>query len=60
MKLDKKINFAVRLSITNANPNGGLINGNRPRTDYEGFGVGMWYPVLRDYDGAIPATNRCC
>jgi len=38
MKLDKKIDFAVLLSVTNANPNGDPLNGNRPRTDYKGFG----------------------
>lgn len=38
MKFDKKIDFAVLLSVTNANPNGDPLNGNRPRTDYRGFG----------------------
>ena len=38
MKYDKKIDFAVLLSVTNANPNGDPLNGNRPRTDYKGFG----------------------
>lgn len=36
--LDKKIDFAVLISVTNANPNGDPLNGNRPRTDYKGFG----------------------
>lgn len=38
MMLDKKIDFAVLISVTNANPNGDPLNGNRPRTDYRGFG----------------------
>lgn len=38
MKFDKKIDFAVLVSVTNANPNGDPLNGNRPRTDYKGFG----------------------
>lgn len=38
MKFEKKIDFAVLLSVTNANPNGDPLNGNRPRTDYRGFG----------------------
>lgn len=38
MKFDKKIDFAVLVSVTNANPNGDPLNGNRPRTDYRGFG----------------------
>ena len=38
MLLNKKIDFAVLVSVTNANPNGDPLNGNRPRTDYNGFG----------------------
>jgi CRISPR-associated protein Csd2 len=36
--LQKKIDFAVILTVTRANPNGDPLNGNRPRTDYDGFG----------------------
>ncbi len=36
--LTRKIDFAVIISVNNANPNGDPLNGNRPRTDYEGFG----------------------
>lgn len=36
--LDHKIDFAVIFSVKNANPNGDPLNGNRPRTDYDGFG----------------------
>lgn len=38
MKFDKKIDFAVLISVTNANPNGDPLNGNRPRADYKGMG----------------------
>lgn len=38
MSLQKKIDFAVIFSVKNANPNGDPLNGNRPRTDYDGFG----------------------
>lgn len=38
MSLENKIDFAVIFSVKNANPNGDPLNGNRPRTDYEGFG----------------------
>lgn len=38
MKFDKKIDFAALVSVTNANPNGDPLNGNRPRTDYKGLG----------------------
>ena len=37
-KLTNKIDFAVVLSVKNANPNGDPLNGNCPRTDYNGFG----------------------
>ncbi len=36
--LQQKIDFAVVLRVKNANPNGDPLNGNRPRTDYEGLG----------------------
>ena len=36
--LEKKIDFAVIMRITKANPNGDPLNGNRPRMDYDGFG----------------------
>lgn len=36
--LDHKIDFAVVLSVHNANPNGDPLNGNRPRQNYDGHG----------------------
>lgn len=36
--LENKIDFALVISVRNANPNGDPINGNRPRTTYEGLG----------------------
>jgi len=36
--LEKKIDFVALISVTNANANGDPLNGNRPRTDYEGLG----------------------
>lgn len=38
MSLSKKIDFAVIISVKNANPNGDPLNGNRPRSNYEGYG----------------------
>lgn len=38
MSLTKKIDFALILKVTNANPNGDPLNGNRPRTDFSGIG----------------------
>lgn len=36
--LQNKIDFAVTVSVKNANPNGDPLNGNRPRTTYSGNG----------------------
>lgn len=38
MSLEHKIDFAVIISVKNANPNGDPLNGNRPRVDYDGLG----------------------
>jgi len=38
MSLENKIDFAVIISVKNANPNGDPLNGNRPRVDYDGLG----------------------
>jgi CRISPR-associated protein Csd2 len=36
--LQHKIDFALIFNVKNANPNGDPLNGNRPRTDYSGYG----------------------
>ncbi len=36
--LKNKIDFAVVISVKNANPNGDPLNGNRPRVNYDGYG----------------------
>lgn len=36
--LNNKIDFVVLISVERANANGDPLNGNRPRTDYSGFG----------------------
>ena len=36
--LSSKIDFVLVFSVRNANPNGDPLSGNRPRTDYNGFG----------------------
>jgi len=36
--LETKIDFAVVISVKNANPNGDPLNGNRPRQDFDGYG----------------------
>ena len=37
-ELQNKIDFAALISVNMANCNGDPLNGNRPRTDYSGFG----------------------
>lgn len=36
--LQNKIDFMAVAVVRNANPNGDPLNGNRPRTDYDGYG----------------------
>jgi CRISPR-associated protein Csd2 len=36
--LQNKIDFALVITVKNANPNGDPLNGNRPRENYEGYG----------------------
>jgi len=36
--LTNKIDFAAVISVSNANPNGDPLNGNRPRENYDGMG----------------------
>nr|WP_320050227.1 type I-C CRISPR-associated protein Cas7/Csd2 [uncultured Desulfuromonas sp.] len=36
--LTNKIDFAVIISVSRANPNGDPLNGNRPRQTYDGYG----------------------
>ena len=36
--LKNKIDFVALISVDRANANGDPLNGNRPRTDYEGYG----------------------
>ena len=38
MSISKKIDFAMIIRVKNANPNGDPLNGNRPRTNYDGYG----------------------
>jgi len=37
--LSNKIDFAAIVSVTRANINGDPLNGNRPREDYDGYGI---------------------
>ena len=36
--MENKIDFVAHVAVNNANSNGDPLNGNRPRTDYNGYG----------------------
>ena len=36
--LEKKIDFIGFIIVDHSNPNGDPLNGNQPRTDYDGYG----------------------
>ena len=65
-KFENKVDFVVLVSVKNANSNGDPLNGNRPRTDYNGYGEisdvcikrkirnrmqDMGYPIFVQSDG---------
>ena len=64
MSLTKKIDFALILKVTNANPNGDPLNGNRPRADFQGFGEMTDVCLkrkIRDYQqgsGDMPSNEK--
>ena len=37
-ELQGKIDFLALVAVSNANPNGDPLNGNRPRENFEGYG----------------------
>jgi CRISPR-associated protein Csd2 len=71
--LQHKIDFAVIFRVTNANPNGDPLNGNRPRTDYANFGevtdvaikrklrdrlLEMWVAKVKENEGNQIKDNK--
>lgn len=66
--LQNKIDFVSLISVTNANSNGDPLNGNRPRTDYNGYGEISDVCLKRKirnrmqdlgYDVFVQAEDRC-
>lgn len=47
--LNNKIDFVVLVSANQANVNGDPLNGNRPRTDYSGYGEMSDVCIKRKY-----------
>ena len=54
--LSKKIDFAILISVENANPNGDPLCGNRPREDYDGYFIDK-FPRFPLYNKIIRAAT---
>lgn len=59
MSLANKIDFAMIISVNHANPNGDPLNGNRPRTDYEGYGEISDVCLKRKIRDRLQADGQC-
>lgn len=57
--LENKIDFALILRVKNANPNGDPLNGNRPRTDYGGFGEITDVCIKRKLRDRLQEAEQC-
>ena len=56
--LQNKIDFVAFAAVTMANPNGDPLNGNSPRTDYNGLGEMSDVCVKRCNDGHHSLSER--
>ena len=56
--LQNKIDFALVFTVRHANPNGDPLNGNRPRTDYEGLGEVSDVCLKRKIRNRLQDTNE--
>ncbi|AEY65501.1 type I-C CRISPR-associated protein Cas7/Csd2 [Clostridium sp. BNL1100] len=56
--LKNKIDFAVIISVKNANPNGDPLNGNRPRENYDGYGEISDVCIKRKIRNRLQDTNK--
>ena len=59
MTLKSKIDFALVFRVRNANPNGDPLNGNRPRTDYDGLGEMTDVCIKRKVRDRLQESGRC-
>ena len=57
--LENKIDFAIILSATNANPNGDPLNGNRPRENYDGLGEISDVCIKRKIRNRLQDMGQC-
>ena len=54
-----KIDFTLFVSVHNANPNGDPLNGNRPRTDLDGYGIISDVCVKRKIRNRLQDLGQC-
>ena len=57
--IENKIDFAVILSVKNANPNGDPLNGNRPRENYDGHGEISDVCLKNNAEFIVPSLSLC-
>ncbi len=57
--LQNKIDFALVVRVTHANPNGDPLNGNRPRTDYGGLGEISDVCIKRKLRDRLQEAGQC-
>lgn len=57
--LQNKIDFALIFKVTNANPNGDPLGGNRPRTTGDGFGEVSDVCLKRKLRNRLQDTGKC-
>lgn len=58
-KLENKIDFVALITVNNANSNGDPLNGNRPRTDYNGYGEISDVCIKRKIRNRIQDMGEC-
>lgn len=57
--LQNKIDFMLLVTVKQANPNGDPLNGNRPRTTYEGFGEMSDVCIKRKIRNRLQDMGEC-
>ncbi|MDR3539486.1 MAG: type I-C CRISPR-associated protein Cas7/Csd2 [Desulfosporosinus sp.] len=57
--LQNKIDFAAIISVTRANINGDPLNGNRPREDYNGYGIFSDVAIKRKIRNRLQDMGEC-
>lgn len=58
-KFENKVDFAMLVSVHNANPNGDPLNGNRPRENYDGFGEISDVCIKRKIRNRLQDMGQC-